>query len=44
MLTLLTNLVLSFMSFWMVGKEEAPPKANRMEPKARKKLWNVGLG
>ena len=28
------NLLLSFMSAWMVGKVEAPAKANIMDPKA----------
>lgn len=30
------------MSFWMVGKMEAPPRAKRMEPKPRKKELKVG--
>ena len=28
------------MSFWMVGKVEAPPKANRIVPNAKKSSFN----
>ena len=38
------NCVRSFMSFWKVGKDEAPPKANSIVPKARKKLNTEGAG
>ena len=31
------NLLLSFMSAWMVGNVEAPANANIIEPKAEKK-------
>ena len=30
------NLLLSFMSAWMVGNVEAPANANMMDPKAEK--------
>ena len=33
------NLLLSFMSAWMVGKVEAPAKANMMDPKAELLMW-----
>ena len=35
MMAEMLNLLLSFMSAWMVGKVEAPAKANMMDPKAR---------
>jgi hypothetical protein len=38
MKTLIENLFFCTMSFWMVGNIDAPPNANRMVPKARKKL------
>jgi len=39
--TLVGNLLRSTMSFWMVGKVEAPPKAKAMVPYARKNLVKV---
>ena len=38
------NLLRSAMSAWMVGKVEAPAKANMMEPKALKMPFMVGAG
>lgn len=35
---LLENCSFSAISFWMVGKVDAPPKANKMVPNDRKKL------
>ena len=42
-MTLRPKSALSAMSFWMVGKTEAPPKAKRMEAKPRAKEKTVGL-
>jgi hypothetical protein len=35
------NFFFCTMSFWIVGNVEAPPNANRIVPKARKKLLKL---
>jgi hypothetical protein len=41
MITLMENLFFCTISFCIVGNVEAPPNANRIVPKARKKLLKL---